>query len=245
MACGAGIMFIAFCKKNRWKHKGGCQSAFVGIITRLKTSQERYCFHPAKCLRFCIFYQPTCDRKREVMRTHSLDLGSFVNCLHIWVQITSKYGKPVMLTHSRNKWGHCWEDRVGGPEAYLVTGVHGGNPPIRINDVEEDPKAGRRNSKVNADQGHMEEAGKGGDTVGGKKDGWGEGPTGMEKGKKQTVTQGSLCRKMNLHSIWLWKPGTKFPEFLLVAGLKAWTFQNQWAWFWESREGQSKLSPCP
>lgn len=43
---------------------------------------------------------------------------------------------------------------------------------------------------------HKEEGRKGGDTVGGKKDHKSahrrEGPTGMKKGKKQTITQGSL-----------------------------------------------------
>lgn len=45
---------------------------------------------------------------------------------------------------------------------------------------------------------------------------------------------------MNPQSIWLWKPRDKFLEFLLVAGLTAWSFKNQWASFWESLEGQRK-----
>lgn len=42
----------------------------------------------------------------------------------------------------------------------------------------------------------MGEARKGGDTVGGKKDGvGGRDPQAWRSGKKQTVTQGSLCRE--------------------------------------------------
>lgn len=69
VAGGAGTLFIAPCKKNKWKHE---DCAFVGVVSRLKKRQEGYCFHPAKCWRFCIFYQSTCDREREIC-AHSLD----------------------------------------------------------------------------------------------------------------------------------------------------------------------------
>lgn len=98
LACSAGTLFIAPCKKNKWKHKEDCQSAFVGVVSRLKKSQEKHCFHPAKCWRCCIFYQPTCGREREIC-ARGRGLGSFVNCLCIWVWFISKYGKPVLPTH--------------------------------------------------------------------------------------------------------------------------------------------------
>ena len=58
--CDVGTVLIALCKENKWKHKEGCQSAFVGVSADSRK---------AKCWIFCVFNQSTCDKERNRMCT--------------------------------------------------------------------------------------------------------------------------------------------------------------------------------
>ena len=63
---------------------------------------------------------------------------------------------------------------------------------------------------------------------------------------KQTITLGSLHEEeQSLQHLAFKVRGAKFPEFLKPVGLEAQNLKNQWAQFWESPEGNRKLSPCP
>ena len=73
-----------------------------------------------------------------------------------------------------------------------------------------------------------------------------EGAMGVKKGEKKTLTTGSSDREdKSSNHLALKARGAEFHEFLQPAGLKAWNFKNQQAWFWESLESDRKLSLHP